>query len=71
MVREQGYATDCEESTVGAHAIAVPITDTERMKGALFVAGPAKRMDTDRLEGDILEALEQTANLVEIKVRQR
>lgn len=52
-IRKQGYAVNDEESELGLRAVAVLVPGTPSRGGieaAISVAGPAQRLDPDRLE---------------------
>ena len=48
-VREEGYATDVEESALGVGCVAAPILWNGRVAGGISVAGPRVRMTDDQL----------------------
>lgn len=46
----RGYAVDLEENELGAHCVAVAITDgAGGVRGAISLSGPAQRMPEDGL----------------------
>lgn len=68
-IREQGYALNLQESTVGVHAVGAPVLcEDEGVVGAISVAGPASRLGTDRMEGKLLELLLGTTNELELHI---
>lgn len=48
-VRHDGYATTVEEMTLGACSVAVPVTASERVIGALGIVVPSLKRDRARL----------------------
>ena len=67
--RDRGYAIGDEERRNGIRSLAVPITDRpgERAIAAVGVSGPRNKLTGDRMEGELLELIKQTANVVELK----
>ena len=65
-IREQGYAVDNEERIQGVRCIAVPIFRNSEIIGAISVTGPARRMNDERLENDLLELLLRSTNVIEV-----
>lgn len=62
-VRAKGYATDIEESELGASCIGVPILDINfRALAALSISGPSARIRKNR--NQIIQALKRTAGLI-------
>jgi DNA-binding IclR family transcriptional regulator len=60
-VRERGIAFEFEEQRAGYHSIAMGVTDSGGdVLGAIYVAGPAERMATQRMQQDLTRALEST-----------
>lgn len=68
-IREQGYALEDEEHWENIRAVAIPILDDERALGAISVSGPVTRFSDERAEGELLEALQKTANVIELKLK--
>ncbi|WP_447903030.1 IclR family transcriptional regulator domain-containing protein [Pseudomonas serbica] len=51
VTRARGYAIDDEEIAMGIRCVAAPVVDgSGQVRGALSIAGPAYRLDRDRLE---------------------
>ncbi|RBI59144.1 IclR family transcriptional regulator [halophilic archaeon] len=68
-VRERGYAYDMEERAKGIRCVAAPvITNDDRIQGAVSVAGPASRMEGDRLHDTIPELVTRAANVIGINL---
>lgn len=69
QIRNQGYAFNLEETTRGVHAIGAPVLGSDdHVLGALSVAGPATRLGTDRMEGDLLDRLLAATNELELHI---
>jgi IclR family KDG regulon transcriptional repressor len=61
-VREQGYAVDDMELSIGITCIGIPITDRkDKLMGAWSVSGPSPRMSPEKIE-EIQLQLRQSAN---------
>lgn len=67
-VRDQGYALNLGEDLEGIHAIAVPLLYEDEIQGSIAVAGPAHRMDRERCETEVLDALIASTNDVELNL---
>jgi DNA-binding IclR family transcriptional regulator len=68
-VREQGYATNREESTEGLHAIGVTIHGDDEIIGAISISGPSHRIQGELLEREIPDRLLGTANELMLNIR--
>ncbi|MFA9516063.1 IclR family transcriptional regulator [Halopenitus sp. H-Gu1] len=69
-IREQGYAIEDEERVLGVKAVAVPIeSDDDLPDAAISVAGPKHELDPDRVHEEVLPALRNVANVVELRAR--
>jgi IclR family acetate operon transcriptional repressor len=63
-VREKGFATDIEENELGAHCVAVPISDAiGEVIGSISVAGPTTRLKADDLPG-VAELISRETRLI-------
>lgn len=67
-VRKQGYAVDDEEGGSGIRCVAAPITPEDRAIGAVSITGPAKRI-AGEYQSSLQEAVMNTANVIEVKLR--
>jgi len=69
-VRERGYAVDDEETIRGLRCIAVPVmvSETEAL-GSVGITGPASRMTAERFESELIDAVKQSANLIEVNYK--
>jgi len=66
-IRDRGYAVEDEERRAGIRSVAVPIVVEDRVVGALSVSGPGERLDDDRIEAELVPALRNRVNVVEVK----
>ena len=69
-IREQGYSVEDEERREGVVAIAVPIQDKSDplTAHAVSISGPKSRIKRDdELRSDLIEAVQQTANVIELQ----
>jgi DNA-binding IclR family transcriptional regulator len=61
-VRQQGYAIEDQEATVGEAGLAAPVFDwSQRVVGALGVVGPAERLLADPTRARLADAVRATA----------
>ncbi|MFB9807776.1 IclR family transcriptional regulator [Haladaptatus pallidirubidus] len=69
-IRSQGYAVENEERVKGVKSIAVLIeSDGETPDAAISVAGPKHEYTPERIQEELLPALQNTANVVELKTK--
>ncbi|MFB6077891.1 MAG: IclR family transcriptional regulator [Halarchaeum sp.] len=69
--RERGYAVNDEEHFGGVRAVAVPImSDSGEAIGSISLSGPVSRMDDERIGDEIVPALRDKRNVVELRLRQ-
>lgn len=68
QIREQGFALEDEERRTGIRSISIPITMDSHVVGAISLSGPKERFDDNRIEDELLPALKNHANVVEIKI---
>lgn len=66
-IREQGFALEDEERRTGIRSIAIPLYVEDRVVGAVSLSGPKERFDDDRIESELLPALRDRTNVVEVK----
>lgn len=66
-VRETGYALEDEERREGIRSISVPIIVDDDIVAALSLSGPRERFDDDRIEAELIPALRDTSNVIEVK----
>jgi len=66
-IRERGYAFGRGENTVGLHSVGAPVRGpNNRVLGAVTVAGPAHRMEDERIEAEIPDLLLKRINEFEL-----
>ncbi|MCD2203666.1 IclR family transcriptional regulator [Halobacterium sp. KA-6] len=65
--RERGYAIENEERRVGIRSVAVPIMMDSTVIGAISLSGPKERFSDQRIEDELVPALQSTSNIVEIR----
>lgn len=70
-VRERGIAYQREEYLHNVNAVGGAITYGDRVQGALVVIGPARRVQGDRLENEIADALLNALDVIEINMQLR
>lgn len=68
-IREQGYATNKEESIEGLWALGVPVIANDEIIGAFSVSGPRHRLDTEWFRTDLPDTLRGAANELELKLK--
>lgn len=68
-IRSQGYAIEDEERVRGVKSVAVPVESDETPDAAISVAGPKHDFDADRIDEELLPALQNTANVIELKTK--
>lgn len=66
-IREQGFALEDEERRTGIRSIAMSLTVEDRVVGAVSLSGPKERFDDDRIESELLPALRDRTNVIEVK----
>lgn len=66
-VRERGYALEDEERRTGIRSVAIPILVEETVIGAISLSGPKERFDGERIDDELLPALKDCRNVVEVK----
>lgn len=67
-IRDQGYATNKEESISGLWAIGVPVVVSGDPVGAFSLSGPKRRLDFKKIHEEYSALLQGTANELEIKM---
>lgn len=68
-VREQGYAVNNEESTVGLRAVGAPIRRPDgSVVGALSISGPTHRLKGDLFEREFTDLVRGAANEIELNI---
>lgn len=70
-IQERGYSVNRDEHFEGVCAVAVPILSNSRdVIGAISVSGPSSRMGDERIDEEIVPALSDKRNIIELKIRQ-
>lgn len=70
-IREREYSINRNEHFEGVCAVAVPIlSNSNEVIGAISVSGPSSRMGDTRIEEEIVPALSDKRNIIELKIRQ-
>lgn len=64
--REQGYFFNREEYRTGVTAIGVPILNSEEVRGAISLSGPAMRLEGDWHQRELPNRLLSAANAIEV-----
>lgn len=68
-IRETGIAYNREETIQGLVGVGTPVRDQEgTVYGAVSVIGPGRRMDSERLTGEIAEMIQRAVNIIEINI---
>jgi len=68
-VEEQGWAYDDEERWRGLRCVAAPIrTEDGEVRGAVSLSTPKSRMATDADKHEFVDAVKNTANLIELSL---
>lgn len=66
-IRENGYGFGRGENTVGLHSIGAPVHGPDdEVLGAVTVAGPAHRLEDDKVEAELLDLLLKKVNEFEL-----
>ncbi|PHQ40174.1 IclR family transcriptional regulator [Halorubrum persicum] len=68
-IEENGYAIDDEENINGLRCIATPVRDGETVLGAISITGPSSRVTDERLHGELAEAVQRAANIIELNTK--
>lgn len=66
-ISENGFALEDEERRDGIRSIAVPIVVESRLAGAISLSGPKERFDDERIHDELLPALRDCANVIEVR----
>jgi len=69
QIEADGYAFDDEEQWRGLRCISAPVlTDDGVVKGAISISAPKSRMETEAARREYVEAVKNTANIVELSI---
>ncbi|WP_049987092.1 IclR family transcriptional regulator [Halobellus rufus] len=68
-IRKRGYSIEDQDRRKGILAIGVPIIEeqTDSVAGAICVSGPRSRFWDDGIDKSLLDAVKNTANIVELQ----
>lgn len=67
LTRERGYAIEDEERRRKLRSVAIPIRVDNQTVGAVSVTAPVSRMSQDRIESDLVDRIQATVNIIEVK----
>ncbi|MBX0297025.1 IclR family transcriptional regulator [Haloarcula nitratireducens] len=68
-IRERGYAYDDEERLEGLRCVAAPIqSNSDRVLGAISIAGPTKRLRDDAFHEKLPTKLLEAVNVIELNI---
>lgn len=67
-IRDRGYATATGELIEGVRTVAAPVSSRGKIRGAIAVGGPRKRMRGKRFEDELPNMLLQASNVVELNL---
>lgn len=68
-VRDRGYAIDDEEKIPGLRCVGAPVLNDDTVLGAVSISGPTSRMQGERFEEELPEAVMRSANVIEINAK--
>ncbi|MBV0925158.1 IclR family transcriptional regulator [Halomicroarcula limicola] len=69
-VRSEGVAYNLGEAVEGLHAVAVPIlTEDGEVLGGISIAGPAMRLEGERITEELPKQLFQAKNVIELRIQ--
>lgn len=68
-IREVGYSVEDEERREGIKALAVPVrhAGSRSPVSAVSISGPRRRIGADRVDDDLIEAVMDAVNVIELK----
>ena len=68
-IREEGTAVGMEERIQGLCSIAVPIIPNGEILGSLSIAGPRRRLETDEIQAEHIDRLQNARNVIELNLQ--
>lgn len=68
-IRSNGYAVEDEERRANIRAVAVPVFANETVVGSISLSGPVSRFTDARIETELVEELQDKANVIELRLR--
>lgn len=68
-IRERGYSIENQDRRQGVLTIAVPIIDrsTDEVISAVSVSGPKNRLEETKSRDELVDAVQSTANVIELR----
>jgi DNA-binding IclR family transcriptional regulator len=66
-IGERGVAFDEQEAVEGLRCIATPVVVDDRVLGSVSVSGPSRRFTDPEREAELVEALRETVNVIQLK----
>ncbi|MFC7165053.1 IclR family transcriptional regulator [Halospeciosus flavus] len=67
-VREQGYATNENETFEGFRAVASPVSPEGDLQGAVVISGPQTRFEGERFQSELPAIVSRVANELELEI---
>lgn len=67
-IREQGYATNEDETFEGFRAVASPVSPEGDLQGSIVVSGPQRRFEGERFQSELPDIVSRVANELELKI---
>lgn len=68
---DRGYTVEDEEHIIGVRAFGMPITTSDgTVIGAISLTGPNSRLEQEETETDLVNKLQQTANIITLRYQQ-
>lgn len=68
-IRECGYAIDDEENLNGIRCVAAPVRGDDAVLGAVSITGPTRRFTYDRLENELADIVQETADVIKLNTK--
>ena len=69
--RDRGYSIESEEHILGVRAFGIPITTSDgAVIGAISLTGPNSRLRQEETETELVNKLQQTANIITLRYQQ-
>lgn len=65
--RERGYAIEDEERRKKLRSVALPVRVNDTTVGAVSITAPVNRMSEERIESDLVETVQASVNVIEVK----
>lgn len=68
-IRTRGYALDLEENLDGLRCVAAPVRGGDAVLGAVSITGPTRRFTDERLNNELAETVQETADVIELNTK--